>query len=174
MSVARGNNKTIWIVDNNRIRVITLNLPFNLAFNISSNNFYNTINSNNTNINGSVSTLAGSTLQGEQDGIGKDSTFFEPVGLFVSPDDGVGYVTDTASCHVRTVSPLPVVSREISCGSVITSLIRPSGCTSYDQVRYCLAYCSKVKFEIVECTFIFLYSHPLFVIVSYVFFYYFI
>ena len=150
MSVARGNNKTIWIVDNNRIRVITLNMPFNLAFNISSNNFYNTINSNNTNINGSVSTLAGSTLQGEQDGIGKDSTFFEPVGLFVSPEDGVGYVTDTASCHVRTVSPLPVVSRKISCGSVITSLIIPSGCTSYDQVRYSDAECSIVKWSLLS------------------------
>ena len=95
---------------------------------------------------GSVSTISGSTLQGDEDGIGEESKFFEPAGLFITPLDGIGYVSDAASCHIRRISLISVVAPVISCSTVITSLIRPSGCNSYDQVRtyVCVCVCVSV------------------------------
>ena len=144
--MVRGSNQTIWILDNNRIRVITLNVTFDIAFSNKNESHYTSSSTRydartrtgvpvSTMITkGSVSTLAGSTIQGGNDGMGKTSTFFEPSGLYVSSSDGIGYVSDTSSCHIRRVTPILSVAELISCDTVITTLIRPSGCTSYDQV----------------------------------------
>ena len=171
VSLVRGSNQTIWILDDNRVRIITLNVTFDIAFSTERGISYigsatNTATRTGpgtrtgsgmesgmgtgsgtdvplsmTTTKGSVSTLAGSTIQGEKDGTGKFSTFFEPSGVYVSSTDGIGYVSDTSSCHIRRITPTSIVTPLISCDTMITSLIRPSGCTSYDQVI--MYFCQK-------------------------------
>ena len=161
----RGSNQTVWILDNNRVRIITLNATFDIAFSTERGISHigsatNTATRAATRsgpgmgtrmgtdvpvsvmiTKGSVSTLAGSAIQGGKDGTGKFSTFSEPSGIYVSSSDGIGYISDASTCHIRRVALTSIVAPSISCDTVITSLIRPSGCTSYDQVI--IYFCQK-------------------------------
>lgn len=88
---------------------------------------------------GTVATIAGTTLQGRevtqpnptplifrvvtcacsdpltallflvQDGEGPVASFFESVGIVVSPLDGRVFVSDAASCHIRRITGVPQV-----------------------------------------------------------------
>ena len=82
---------------------------------------------------GTVSTIAGTTLQGREDGEGPVASFFESVGIFVSPFDDRVYVADAASCHIRRITSVPQVAQTVTTSATAMDVIRPSGCTSYDQ-----------------------------------------
>ena len=82
---------------------------------------------------GWVSTIAGTSLQGENDGFGTEATFFDPSGLFVTADNIV-YLADSASCHIRRVSPIEQTAQPVTCSTTAADVIRPSGCTSYDEI----------------------------------------
>jgi len=118
LDVTRGPNNTIFVVDEHRVRLIEL--PNNVTT-------YYSINSR-----GRVSTIAGNGFQGEDDGVGEKSTFSDPTGIFVT-EDNIMYVADASTCKIRRLTPFPLAAQQISCSSDGTSLIRPSGCTSFDQ-----------------------------------------
>lgn len=117
VDVTRGPNNTVWVTDEQRIRMITLPQLTTSIYNISSM--------------GEVFTIAGTSLQGTDDGIAQKSTFFYSSGTFVD-NRGVAYVTDAITCRVRRITPYPLVSQSLTCSSKIHQYIRPSGCVSYD------------------------------------------
>lgn len=117
LDVTRGPNNTVWVVDEQRVRIIELPNINTTIYGIHSR--------------GRVSTIAGTSLQGFGDGIGDKSTFFYSSGLFVN-DKGIAYVVDEISCRVRRITPYPLVSQRLTCASKIVDIMRPSGCVSYD------------------------------------------
>ena len=112
-----GNN-SLYIADDHRIRMIELAHVNSTAFGITSS--------------GRVSTVAGTARQGIIDGLETEATFFNPQGVFVTRD-GLGYVIDQGSCRVRRITPLPQIANRILWSTSAVSLIRPSGCTSFEQ-----------------------------------------
>jgi hypothetical protein len=118
IDVTVGPNNTIWVTDEHRIRLIEL--P------IVSTHLYGIISS------GRVSTIAGNSIQGGDDGLGLESSFFDPSGIFVTADNVV-HVADSASCMIRRLTPMPSVAESITCATKAVQMVRPSGCTSFDQ-----------------------------------------
>lgn len=118
LGVSKGANNTVWVVDENRLRLVELPNVISHIYSIHST--------------GRVSTIAGDALQGHDDGIGEESTFFYPSDVFVAQDNVV-YIVDSASCRIRRVTPIPLVAQRLSCSTTAVSLVRPSGCTSFDQ-----------------------------------------
>lgn len=116
--VSIGGNSTVFVTDEHRIRVIQM--PGGLT------DYYGYYS------NGTVTTIAGTSIQGVEDGNGDEASFYNPTGLFVT-DDNIVYVSDAASCHIRRVSPVSVVAQPIDCLTKLDEILRPSGCTSYDQ-----------------------------------------
>jgi len=131
--VTRGVNNSVYVADEHRIRILELPQELQLVTTIQ------TIRSS-----GRVSTLAGSytkhqngadttyLMQGQDDGRGDESTFFQPSGVFVD-DDGMAYTVDAASCRIRRITPMERVAESITCTTVPHQIVRPSGCTSFDQ-----------------------------------------
>jgi hypothetical protein len=117
VDVARGPNNTIYVADENRIRLIELPHVMAEIYTIQSM--------------GRVSTVAGNSFQGIDDGPGDEATFFDPTGVIVTSDN-IAYVVDTASCKLRRITPMPLVAPEIGCDVMAKELMRPSGCVSYD------------------------------------------
>ena len=117
LDVTRGPNNTVWVADEQRIRVIELPHTITTIYGIHSSS--------------RVWTVAGTGLQGHDDGLAQQSNFNYPTGLFVN-DDAIAYVADAIACHIRRITPQPLVAQPISCDATITSFIRPSGCVSYD------------------------------------------
>lgn len=131
MDVTQGPNNTLFVVDDNRIRMIELYGVTTTWGGIQSM--------------GRVSTIAGRAIpeqygndfnytnsQGHEDGYSTSATFFNPSGIFVT-NDNIAYVVDASACRVRRISPMINVARAVGCGSSASELIRPSGCTSFDQ-----------------------------------------
>ena len=118
VGVSIGTNNTIWIADDNRVRIIALPQTITVLYTIRAE--------------GVVSTIAGDATQGVNDGKGDEARFFDPRSIYVTNDD-VAYVVDSASCKIRRISPLPLVSEEVACDTAATEVIRPSGCTSFEQ-----------------------------------------
>ena len=118
LDVTRGPNNTVWVADEQRLRLIEL--PDDITE-------YYTIKSR-----GRVSTIAGDSLQGHDDGLAQESNFFYSTGVFVTPDN-IAYILDSVTCRVRRVTPFPLVAETISCSTKAVELVRPSGCTSFDQ-----------------------------------------
>ena len=118
VDVSRGTNNTVWITDEHRIRIIELPGVNTTLYDIQSM--------------GRVSTIAGTALQGHEDGMGDVATFFNPAGVTITADTRA-YVVDSSSCRVRRVTPLPLVEQRLTCSSQAVTQVRPSGCTSYDQ-----------------------------------------
>jgi hypothetical protein len=116
--VSVGVNNTIYVADEHRIRVIELPVIITTLYDILSM--------------GRVSTLAGGPVQGDEDGKGDDASLFYPSSVFVTADN-IAYSAEAASCHIRRISPAPLVAQTILCTTRLTDVIRPSGCTSYDQ-----------------------------------------
>lgn len=117
--VARGTDNTVFVTDDQRIRIVYL--PF-----IPSSNVNNIISK------GWVASIAGTSEQGREDGTGDKANFFDPMGIAVT-DDGIAYVADSASCRIRRISPMPNVAPTIKCSDRPVDIIRPSGCTGFDQ-----------------------------------------
>lgn len=117
LDVTRGPNNTVWVIDEQRLRIIELPTVDTSIYSIHST--------------GRVSTIAGTSLQGFEDGVADKSNFFYSSGVFVN-DKGVAYVADTVSCRLRRVTPYPLVSQQLTCSSKIVDVVRPSGCVSYD------------------------------------------
>ena len=129
IDVTQGPNNTLFVVDENRIRMIELYGVVTTWQGIQST--------------GRVSTVAGSAQpekrtfnytvsQGHEDGYNTNASFFNPSGIFVT-NDNIAYVVDAASCRVRRISPMINVAKVVECGTTASQLIRPSGCTSFDQ-----------------------------------------
>lgn len=118
VDLTRGINNSLYIVDENRVRLLELDNVITDIYNISSM--------------GRVSTIAGDSIQGHEDGRGDEATFFVPSGVFVTGDN-IAYVADAASCRIRRLTPLPLVSEKLTCDAQAVGLVRPSGCTSFDQ-----------------------------------------
>jgi hypothetical protein len=121
LALSRGLNNTIWVVDEQRIRVVELPSVITTMYGIHSK--------------ARVSTIAGNSLPqgmpGHDDGLSQLSTFYYTSGVTVT-SRGVAYVTDSASCHIRRIVPFPIVAEKAACSSLISDFIRPSGCVSYD------------------------------------------
>ena len=78
-----------------------------------------------------VTTVAGRSSEGMRDGIGSESSFNNPSSVTVT-GDGIAYAVDSVSCRVRRLSnPSQLVPR-ISCSDTLSSVIRPKGCSSYN------------------------------------------
>ena len=118
LDVTPGPNNTIFIVDEHRLRMLSLPNIVTTIYGIQTE--------------GNVVTLAGNALQGHDDGRGDESTFYEPSGVFVTADT-IAYTTDRASCRVRRITPLPLVAQKLTCSTDAQILVRPSGCTSFEQ-----------------------------------------
>ena len=118
VDVTRGPNNTVWVADEQRIRIVELPNVITEFYKIKSM--------------GRVSTIAGTSLQGHDDGIAQKSTFFYSSGVFVTADN-IAYVVDAATCRVRRITPYPSVAEHITCAASAAEYIRPSGCTSFDQ-----------------------------------------
>lgn len=133
LDVTRGVNNSIYVVDEHRLRVIEL------PSEIQEKTIIQTIISA-----GRVSTIAGSykpfkdnndtlyDLQGQDDGRGDEATFFQPSGVYVD-NEGMAYTVDAVSCRIRRVTPMERVAEEITCSTAPHEIVRPSGCTSFDQ-----------------------------------------
>ncbi len=121
LDVTRGPNNTIYIADEHRIRMLSLPNVITNIYEIQSM--------------GTVVTLAGNSLQGQDDGRGDESTLFQPTGIVVTQDT-IGYIADRGSCRLRRLTPLPLVQgvHSITCSSRAEEIIRPSGCTSFEQI----------------------------------------
>ena len=117
VDVARGPNNTIYVADEHRIRIVELPHRVSEIYTVQSE--------------GRVSTLAGNSFQGTDDGASDDSTFFDPTGIIVT-NDNIAYVVDTASCKVRRISPIELTATPLTCEDTGIDLLRPSGCMSYD------------------------------------------
>jgi hypothetical protein len=148
--VTQGVNNTLYIADEHRIRILTLPGTMPHGFQVDSQEFQ-TITSQ-----GRVATIAGMYdpnidptvenapdkyyyMQGQDDGRGDEATFFGPSGVFVPSggDDGIAYVVDAASCRLRRITPMEHVALThedgFTCSTQPHEIVRPSGCTSYDQ-----------------------------------------
>jgi hypothetical protein len=117
LDVTRGPNNTVYVVDEHRVRVIELPNVVTKLYNIYSE--------------ARVSTIAGTSLQGREDGINTEANFFDSYGIFVTADN-IAHVVDSASCRVRRVTPIQDVAQMLTCSSDLFDVFRPSGCTSYD------------------------------------------
>ncbi|KAJ1436904.1 hypothetical protein B484DRAFT_416698 [Ochromonadaceae sp. CCMP2298] len=117
LDVTRGPNNTLWVADEQRLRILELPSVISEFYGIRSM--------------GRVSTIAGNSLQGHDDGLAQDSTFFYSRGVFVTQDN-VAYVSDSVTCRIRRVTPYPSVAEQATCLSRAPDFIRPSGCSSYD------------------------------------------
>jgi len=81
----------------------------------------------------SVTALAGGDYEGDRDGDGTESALNNPTSITIT-GDGVAYVSDSASCRIRRVSKTATFSRQISCSDSLPSVMRPNGCSSYNNL----------------------------------------
>ena len=79
-----------------------------------------------------VTTLAGGDIEGDVDGDGPESKLNNPMSITIT-GDGVAYVSDSASCKIRRISIPSTFAPHISCGDSLASIMRPSGCSSYNK-----------------------------------------
>ena len=82
---------------------------------------------------GHVSTLASTATpeEGERDGEGREATFNMPDAVSTT-QDGTAYVVDATSCRIRRLRSTSLVADKVACADSLSSLIRPSGCSSYN------------------------------------------
>eukprot|EP00598_Pedospumella_elongata_P012679 CAMPEP_0185006192 /NCGR_PEP_ID=MMETSP1098-20130426/83933_1 /TAXON_ID=89044 /ORGANISM="Spumella elongata, Strain CCAP 955/1" /LENGTH=2045 /DNA_ID=CAMNT_0027534327 /DNA_START=353 /DNA_END=6490 /DNA_ORIENTATION=+ len=118
VDVTRGPNNTVWVADEQRIRIVELPHVISTFYSIRST--------------GRVSTIAGDSQQGHDDGLSQLSNFFYSSGVFVTKDN-IAYVVDAATCRIRRITPFPSVAEDLTCDASPAGYIRPSGCTSFDQ-----------------------------------------
>lgn len=129
LDVSLGPNNTIFVVDDNRIRLIELYNVVTTWQGIQSTGRVSTVAGN---AQGEKKSFNYTDSQGHEDGYNTDATFFNPSGVFVTSDN-IAYVVDASSCRVRRISPMINVAKVVDCAATASQLIRPSGCSSFDQ-----------------------------------------
>jgi len=82
--------------------------------------------------NNRVVTLAGTTVDGDEDGVGDHARFDKPRGVVVDSQGHI-YVADTQSCRLRRLSPARLVAKSLTCEQQLVDIVRPQGCDMYDQ-----------------------------------------
>ncbi len=82
--------------------------------------------------NNRVVTLAGTTEDGDADGLGGDARFDKPRGVTVDKDGHI-YVADTQSCRIRRLAPARLIAKDVTCDAQLVDVLRPQGCDMYDQ-----------------------------------------
>ena len=82
---------------------------------------------------GKVSTIASSadSEEGERDGLGAEASFNSPYAVSMTKD-GTAYVADASSCRIRRLTPAKHVAVSVQCIDKFSSVVRPSGCWSYN------------------------------------------
>lgn len=90
------------------------NLPLGIAYDVVDGALY-ICDANNFQIrrmtpDGTVTTIAGSAVEGRQDGTGPDARFSHPEGIAYDSHDGALYVTDRTNNAIRRVTPAGVVT----------------------------------------------------------------
>eukprot|EP00986_Skeletonema_menzelii_P003076 scaffold902_cov146-Skeletonema_menzelii.AAC.1 len=80
----------------------------------------------------SVTTVAGTSNEGMRDGIGSEASLNNLASITVT-GDGVAYAVDSVSCRVRRVSNPSQLLPRVSCLDNLSSIIRPQGCSSYNE-----------------------------------------
>ena len=82
---------------------------------------------------GQVTTIAStsSAHEGERDGQGIEATFNMPDAV-AATHDGTAFVADATSCRIRRLAPASIVATSATCMDSLSSLFRPSGCSSYN------------------------------------------
>ena len=135
--IAMGFNNTDWdgigthvvyVTDKHRLRRVAFEVP---TFDVNGKTEMAVSKMQGVWSSGRVSTIAGVLGEGQRDGQGDQSSFNSPQGVIVTAD-GIAYVVDSVSCRVRRVTPASQVAELATCASTVDSLIRPSGCSSYD------------------------------------------
>jgi NHL repeat. len=104
--VVTSNEELIFVIDGHRLRQIDL-------------------------LQKTVTTIAGSNSQIGRDGFGLQASFSSPQGITMT-SDGYIYISDAASCRIRRASYYKDNLPHASCNDTLSTLFRPSGCTSYD------------------------------------------
>ena len=84
-------------------------------------------------IGGQVMTIAStsSPQEGERDGQGFEATFNMPDAI-ATTQDGTAFVADATSCRIRRLTAAAIVAASATCSDSLSSLFRPSGCSSYN------------------------------------------
>lgn len=124
--VAMGKQGTVLVTDGHRIRRVNREEFTDAEGNQVSGSFIQGVESANR-----VVTLAGQVDHGNVDDVGQEAQFNSPKGIVMSSDGHI-YVTDTTNCRLRRLSRSHDVARSITCGTTLTQVLRPSGCSSYD------------------------------------------
>lgn len=116
--VAIGPNNTVIVADGDRIRRINAfrDVPSTVQGVTSVNR---------------VVTMAGTLLEGDEDGIGHEARFNKPRGVWMGAEGRV-YVADTVGCRIRRIASAVQVARPIECRNRMVDIVRPSGCQMYD------------------------------------------
>ena len=81
--------------------------------------------------NQTVDTLAGTERESERDGFGSGASFNKPEGIAVTADGSI-FVSDSASCRIRRAYYNSVSLLQSTCVDTLSTLFRPSGCSSYN------------------------------------------
>jgi len=115
--VAIGENKTVLVTDQHRLRRVTY--------------WHELVGIQGVQSYGRVVTLAGLKHEGERDGMGHEAEFNMPDGVAMGADN-VMYVVDATSCRLRRIMSAQHTAPEVGCTDKATDWIRPAGCNSYD------------------------------------------
>jgi sugar lactone lactonase YvrE len=115
--MAWGKNGSLLLTDAHRIRRIVFREGISIIETIKSRN--------------RVSTVSGKVISGKADGMAHETSFNEPRGVAMAQDGRI-YVADFVGSRVRRITRGADVAMPISCSATGETVLRPSGCASYD------------------------------------------
>jgi hypothetical protein len=115
--MAWGRNRSLLVLDGHRLRRIEFRNDINTIQGVRSRN--------------RVSTVAGGVIPGKADGLAEEASFNEPKGVTMASDGRI-YIADFVGSRVRRLTRAYDVSKDVTCDTTGDSLVRPSGCSSYD------------------------------------------
>jgi sugar lactone lactonase YvrE len=116
--LAWGMNGTLLVLDGHRLRRI--------EFRRGGVNTIQGVKSLNR-----VSTISGGAIPGKADGMAEEASYNEPKGVTMAADGRI-YVADFVGSRIRRLTRAYDIAKDITCSTTGDSLVRPSGCTSYD------------------------------------------
>ena len=116
--LAWGMNGTLLVLDGHRLRRI--------EFRQGGVNTIQGVKSLNR-----VSTISGGAIPGKADGMAEEASYNEPKGVTMAADGRI-YVADFVGSRIRRLTRAYDIAKDITCSTTGDSLVRPSGCTSYD------------------------------------------
>ena len=115
--MAWGRNGTLLLTDAHRIRRIVFREGLSVIETIKSRN--------------RVSTVSGKVISGKADGLSHEASYNEPRGVAMAADGRI-YVADFVGSRVRRLTRGVDVAMPITCDATGETVLRPSGCASYD------------------------------------------